>query len=51
MPDGMVWNAAVTRMRRAGFTPVPSLNPCWDRTGVTFEDPGGYRVVLDRAPG
>jgi hypothetical protein len=33
-------------MRAAGFPPVPSFNPYWDRDGLTFEDPDGYRVVL-----
>lgn len=35
-------------MRDAGFDPVPSFNPYWDMSGVTFEDPDGYRVVLQR---
>lgn len=33
-------------MQAAGFAPVPSVNPYWDRQGATFEDPDGYRVVL-----
>ena len=33
----------------AGFDPVPSFNPYWDRDGVTFEDPDGYRIVLQKA--
>ena len=36
----------MARMRRAGFDPVPAFNPYWDRTGVTLEDPDGYRIVL-----
>jgi hypothetical protein len=28
---------------------VPSFNPYWDRDGVTFEDPDGYRIVLQKA--
>jgi catechol 2,3-dioxygenase-like lactoylglutathione lyase family enzyme len=35
-----------TRMLKAGFRAVPSSNPYWDRKGRTFEDVGGYRVVL-----
>jgi prolyl oligopeptidase len=35
-------------MRAAGFEPVPAFNPYWDRTGATFEDPDGYRIVLNR---
>jgi hypothetical protein len=33
-------------MLGAGFVPVSAVNPYWDRDGVTFEDPDGYRVVL-----
>lgn len=46
LPDETAWRAAVARMRAAGFEPVASFNPYWDRQGVTFEDPDGYRVVL-----
>ena len=46
LPDASEWRVAVQRMRDAGFTPVPSFNPYWDRQGLTFEDPEGYRVVL-----
>lgn len=35
-------------MADAGHEPVPAFNPYWDRQGVTFEDPDGYRVVLQR---
>ena len=46
LPDRAEWQAAVQRMRDNGYAPVPSFNPYWDRQGVTFEDPDGYRVVL-----
>lgn len=42
------WREAVARMRGAGFEPVAALNPYWDRQGCTFEDPDGYRVVLQQ---
>ena len=45
-PTTSEWKEAVARMRSAGYEPVPSFNPYWDRTGRTFEDPDGYRVVL-----
>lgn len=48
-PDANEWEAAVRRMRDAGFEPVPASNPYWDRHGRTFEDPDGYRVVLQQA--
>lgn len=49
LPDSQAWSAAMARMRRAGFAPVPSFNPYWDEQGATFEDPDGYRVVLQQA--
>jgi hypothetical protein len=36
-------------MQNAGFVPVGSFNPYWDRQGVTFEDPDGYRIVLQNS--
>lgn len=45
-PEPEAWTAAVERMGRAGFGPVPAHNPYWDRGGKTFEDFEGYRVVL-----
>lgn len=49
VPDPTAWTNAVRSMQSAGFDPVPSFNPYWDRVGVTFQDPDGYRVVLQRA--
>ena len=49
LPDAAAWRAAVQRMEAAGFAPVPSCNPYWDAHGRTFEDPDGYRVVLQQA--
>jgi catechol 2,3-dioxygenase-like lactoylglutathione lyase family enzyme len=49
LPNMDDWKAAVQRMLDAGFDPVPAFNPYWDKEGVTFEDPDGYRVVLQRA--
>lgn len=49
IPDAIEWRAAVERMAKAGFEPVAAFNPYWDRDGLTFEDPDGYRVVLQNA--
>jgi catechol 2,3-dioxygenase-like lactoylglutathione lyase family enzyme len=49
LPDAGAWRRAVDRFRDAGFDPVPAFNPYWDRQGLTFEDPDGYRVVLQNA--
>jgi hypothetical protein len=46
--DEDAWRLAVERMRDCGFAPVASFNPYWDRQGRTFEDPDGYRVVLQQ---
>jgi catechol 2,3-dioxygenase-like lactoylglutathione lyase family enzyme len=49
LPNEDDWRGAVARMRDAGYEPVASFNPYWDRNGCTFEDPDGYRVVLQNA--
>ena len=48
LPDPAAWQAAVTCMEQHGYAAVPSNNPFWDRQGRTFEDPDGYRVVLQQ---
>lgn len=49
LPDRAEWEGAVARLECAGYTPVPSFNPYWHRHGKTFEDPNGYRIVLQNA--
>jgi hypothetical protein len=46
LPERQQWLEALDRMKAAGYEPVPSFNPFWDRAGRTFEDADGYRVVL-----
>jgi catechol 2,3-dioxygenase-like lactoylglutathione lyase family enzyme len=46
LPDQQEWQRAVDQMKVTGYEPVKSYNPYWDRSGVTFEDPDGYCVVL-----
>lgn len=48
LPDSRQWQESIDRMRRAGYEPVPSLNPYWDGSGRTFEDADGFRVVLQK---
>jgi catechol 2,3-dioxygenase-like lactoylglutathione lyase family enzyme len=48
LPSEVVWREAIERMSNAGFAPVAAFNPYWDRYGATFEDPDGYRIVLQR---
>lgn len=49
LPDPAEWQAATARIEAAGFSPVPALNPYWDQLGRTYEDPDGYRTVLQNA--
>jgi catechol 2,3-dioxygenase-like lactoylglutathione lyase family enzyme len=49
LPENEAWRDAVARIKSAGFRAVASFNPYWDREGVTFEDPDGYRIVLQHA--
>ena len=49
LPDFSDWNSSIARMQEAGFAPVRAFNPYWDRHGKTFEDPDGYRIVLQNA--
>ena len=50
LPEPEQWQAAIGRLEAAGYAAVKSFNPFWDRTGRTFEDPDGYRVVLQNSP-
>ena len=49
LPDREVWQHAVKRLEEHGYKPIKSFNPYWDQSGKTFEDPDGYRVVLQNA--
>jgi catechol 2,3-dioxygenase-like lactoylglutathione lyase family enzyme len=49
LPDVITWRAAFERLESAGYAAVVAVNPYWDRRGRTFEDPDGYRVVLQNA--
>lgn len=49
LPDPDDWRDSCTRMLEAGFVEARPYNPYWSRRGRTFEDPDGYRVVLQNA--
>jgi catechol 2,3-dioxygenase-like lactoylglutathione lyase family enzyme len=49
LADETAWEAAVAQLEKAGCQPVKAFNPYWDRKGRTFEDPDGYRIVLQNA--
>lgn len=48
LPTAAEWHAACESMLAAGFEQVTSFNPYWEVRGRTFEDPDGYRVVLQQ---
>ena len=43
IPEPAEWRARRGSDACRRFSPVPAFNPYWDRTGLTFEDPDGYR--------
>jgi catechol 2,3-dioxygenase-like lactoylglutathione lyase family enzyme len=49
LPDADEWRRAVARLERLGHQAVKAFNPYWDKKGKTFEDPDGYRVVLQHS--
>ncbi len=49
LPDPGEWEVAIGRMVSAGFMPVRAFNPYWERCGRTFEDPDGYRIVIQQS--
>ena len=49
LPDRAEWRQAVDRLMVAGCPRVTGANPYWEQHGATFEDPDGYRVVLQNA--
>ena len=48
--DDSSWQEAVNRIEGFGASAVTSFNPYWDRSGRTYEDPDGYRIVLHNGP-
>ena len=47
-PDLEKWRKARDRMLEAGFSEVAPFNLYWRKSGCTFEDHDGYRVVLEQ---
>ncbi len=48
LPVRSEWEAACAAMLAAGFRRVASFNPYWEASGATFQDPDGYRLVLQQ---
>lgn len=49
LPDAEEFESAVAHLNQAGCQAVRAFNAYWDLKGKTFEDPDGYRVVLQNA--
>jgi catechol 2,3-dioxygenase-like lactoylglutathione lyase family enzyme len=49
VPSADDWSARCRAMQQAGFAEVEAFNPYWAVRGRTFEDPDGYRIVIQRA--
>jgi catechol 2,3-dioxygenase-like lactoylglutathione lyase family enzyme len=49
VPAAPQWKAACAGMAAAGFEHVASMNPYWETRGRTYQDPDGYRTVLQCA--
>ncbi len=49
LPEHDAWEAACARIEAFGAFPVRSYNPWWDVRGRTYEDPDGYRIVLENS--
>ena len=49
LPDATEWQNQCVKLLAAGFKEVPPFNPYWARTGRTFEDRDGYRLVIQQA--
>lgn len=49
IPAKADWERTCADMLTAGFKRVPSFNPYWEIHGRTYEDPDGYRTVLQRS--
>ena len=49
VPAAVEWQAVCASMLAAGFKQVSAFNPYWETRGRTYEDPDGYRIVLQQA--
>jgi catechol 2,3-dioxygenase-like lactoylglutathione lyase family enzyme len=49
LPGEAQWSDAVAQLRAFGAQAAPAHNPFWDRSGLAFEDPDGFRIVLQNA--
>ena len=49
LPDPDQWRAVTEHLENMGHGPVTAYNSYWDRLGKTYEDPDGYRIVIQNS--
>ena len=49
LPESFKWAERCSLVVAASFKEVQPFNPYWSKSGRTFADPDGYRVVLQNA--
>ena len=49
VPDLGLWRRRCDAMLESGFVEVEPFNPYWKQRGRTFQDPDGYRIVIQQA--
>ncbi|TWT13334.1 VOC family protein [Planomicrobium sp. CPCC 101079] len=51
LPDKTDVEVIAGRLNAMGYGPVPPENPYWEKSGITIEDPDGWRIVLMNTEG
>ena len=51
IPDRKVIEEITDRLKNMGYNAVPPENAYWEESGVTIEDPDGWRIVLMNTQG
>ncbi|MCZ0875582.1 VOC family protein [Peribacillus sp. AS_2] len=51
IPERKTIEEITNRLKGMGYEPVFPENPYWEKSGVTIEDPDGWRIVLMNSPG
>ncbi|MBT5017678.1 VOC family protein [Planctomicrobium sp.] len=49
IPDRSEWVETISMIESQGYSAVKSFNPFWEVAGKTFEDPDGYRIVIQNS--
>ncbi|MFD4930423.1 VOC family protein [Peribacillus butanolivorans] len=51
IPESKTIEEITNRLKSMGYDSVSPENPYWEKSGVTIEDPDGWRIVLMNSPG